>query len=177
MIQLGLFSDPEASKEILIDLIPTTAPEKSKSKISGNLSWSSPNSDLEILWFRLANFYFPERPDLGQYSIQWSERSQKRVLGSCNLTKKRIIIARALDRPELRWVLEPLVYHEMCHAVVGVRLSQNGRRKSYHGPEFYDLERLHPGTELLDSWIKSGGWQSAVRSFASHRGFKKRVKS
>jgi hypothetical protein len=90
-----------------------------------------------------------------------------------------VLVARALDRPELEWALEALLYHEMCHAVVGIKKSSNGRRNKIHGREFYEIERRHPGIVLLDNWIKSGGWQTAVRSFASHKAFikRQRVKS
>jgi hypothetical protein len=83
-------------------------------------------------------------------------------------------VARALDRPELKWALEALIYHEMCHAVVGIKKSINGKRNRIHGREFYELERQHPGIEQLDLWIKSGGWQKVVRSYSSHRAFLKR---
>jgi len=141
------------------------------------LRWNSSDLELNSIWQRLVSQYFPDRDDLEEYSISWSERTQKRVLGSCNLTKRKVLIARALDRKELSWILEPLIYHELCHAVVGVGRSKNGRRNSYHGDAFYKIEKLHPQINDLDTWIKSGGWQKAVRSFSSHRGFLKRTQT
>lgn len=137
--------------------------------------WGSDEDQLQAIWLKLAQEFFPLDFRLLEYQLVWSNRSQKRVLGSCNLTKKRVLIARSLDRPELKWALEALIYHEMCHAVVGIKKSGNGKRNRIHGQEFYALEALHPGIKQLDSWIKSGGWQKVVRSYSSHKAFQKRV--
>jgi len=133
--------------------------------------WQSKADVLEQIWTNLAQQYFPQDYRLGEYRVCWSERSQKRVLGSCNLTKRRVLIARSLDRPELTWALEALIYHEMCHAVVGIKRSSNGKRNRIHGREFYELEQRHPGVKELDRWIKSGGWLKVVRSYSSHKAF------
>jgi hypothetical protein len=137
--------------------------------------WESDVAELSLIWLRLAQQFFPNDYRLIEYQVRWSERTQKRVLGSCNLTKRRVLIARALDRPELKWALEALIYHEMCHAVVGIKRSSNGKRNRIHGREFYELERQHPGIKELDRWIKSGGWQKVVRSYSSHKAFLKRT--
>lgn len=131
--------------------------------------WTSSNEELARLWLRIAEEYFPNRCDLRDYKVIWSPRSQKRVLGSCNLTDKRVRVARALDNPAFRELLEALLYHEMCHAVVGMKKGRKGRRV-FHGREFRELERAHPFSRRLDLWIKEGGWRAAVRSYASHRG-------
>jgi predicted SprT family Zn-dependent metalloprotease len=93
------------------------------------------------------------------------------------MTTQRVRISRAMDRPELEELLDALLYHEMCHAVVGMYRSQTSGRRVYHGPEFRELERRHPAMRNLDQWIKSGGWSRAVRSYSAHLGARSRVKS
>ncbi len=139
------------------------------SRVERTTCWCSDDATLRSRWRRIAEIYFPERADLREYEVIWSARSQRRVLGSCNLDRRRVRIARALDRPELGHHLDALLYHEMCHAVVGMKAGKRGRR-IFHGKEFREIERRHPGSIPLDLWIRTGGWRTAVRSYASHRG-------
>jgi hypothetical protein len=119
---------------------------------------------LTSIWGSLAASYFPDRTDLLSYVVRWSTRRQKRVLGSCNITKRVISVARELNAAEHHVWLEPLLYHEMCHAVLERSVSRRGRKILWHGPEFKALERQHPGIGAMDAWIKGGGWRSAVLS-------------
>lgn len=64
--------------------------------------------------------------------------------------------------PQSKPYLEALIYHEMCHAVLGPPKVVRGRRV-IHGKEFKALERLHPEIKALDNWINSGGWNLSVR--------------
>jgi len=144
----------------------------SKVRMSPPELWVSSDSELRQRWDFLSNRYFPDRKELSEYQIIWSARSQKRVLGSCNLTHKRVRIARAMDRPELSNLLDALIYHEMCHAVVGVQ--RGARRRVFHGRDFRILEAIHPFSEQLDLWIRAGGWVKAVRSYSAHLGQKRR---
>ena len=57
--------------------------------------------------------------------------------------------------------LEPLLYHEMCHAALGEPEIVKGKR-IMHGSDFKALEKKHPEITQLNSWIKSGGWNKAV---------------
>ena len=95
-------------------------------------------------------------------------RCQKRVLASCNIHRRRILVAQELNNSSTSQWLEPILYHEMCHAVIGhgVALSPSGKRQ-WHGKEFKELEARHPQIKALDSWIRSGGWAKAVRSHRS----------
>lgn len=140
-----------------------------KSQSALDERWASSDKSLSMRWQRIAMEFFPNNTDLLNYKIVWSKRSQKRVLGSCNLRKKRVNVARAMDRPELDKHLDALIFHEMCHAVAGITHKENGRRV-FHGATFKELERKHPGILELNRWIKEGGWRGAVRSYASHRG-------
>lgn len=117
--------------------------------------------DVKIIWDTLVLNHFPTRPDLYSYKILWSNRPQKRVLASCNIQKKIVRIAPAMNLPEAEPFLEALIYHELCHAVVGINI-KNGRR-DIHSKEFKRIETLHPEIKNLDMWIKTGGWIKAVR--------------
>jgi hypothetical protein len=128
----------------------------------GSAAGDVPPERLEAVWERLRAGYFPERHDLSNYRLRWSSRAQKRCLASCNVYARTVNVAEALRDPGAAEILEPLLYHEMCHAVLGPP-RRNGRRRVYHGPEFRELERRHPAIALLDRWIASGGWARLSR--------------
>lgn len=128
--------------------------------------------ELELLWLSLRKNWFPDRSDIDTYTIHWSKRPQKRTLATCNITDRRVLVARELNYPPHKIWLEPLIYHEMCHAILGV--IKNGNKHSWHGKEFKALEKKHPMTKPLDDWIKLGGWQTAIRSDRGKRSAQKR---
>ena len=135
----------------------------------------SSDAFLKSMWLEIRAEWFPDREDVDRYNVIWSSRPQKRTLASCGVERKRVIVARELDRPEYHKYLPALLYHEMCHAILGPEQSRNGsRRRSWHGRSFKALERLHPEIALLDSWIKQGGWAHAVRSDRARRSHEKR---
>ncbi len=131
-----------------------------KKKIISQASPTSSN-DLRIIWHKLVYKYFPNQSNLLNYKIVWSNRPQKRVLASCNIEKRIVRVAPAMRLDESRPYLEALIYHELCHAVVGIGY-KNGRR-DIHSKNFKQLESLHPEIKNLDQWIKEGGWIKAVR--------------
>ncbi len=125
---------------------------------------SSDNTILRTFWQSLAEEFFPEHPHILHYQVRWSQRKQKRTLASC-LTERRVVtVARELNYPEHQVWLKPLLYHEMCHAVLGREVSRTKRGYAWHGPEFKALERRHPLIPIFDAWVKAGGWARAVRS-------------
>jgi len=124
--------------------------------------------DLQQIWGELLREYFPDREsDLSSYKIGWSARRQKRTLASCNIRKRRVNVAREMSLTQSLEFLKPLLYHEMCHAVLGDKVGRSGTKRLWHGPEFRTLESRHPEIKKLDLWIRSGGWSRAVRSFRS----------
>ena len=119
---------------------------------------------LSKIWEKLRRKYFPNVRVLEGYKITWSSRCSKRNLASCNYKNRKIIISPALNNVKLERILSPLIYHEMCHAVLGEPKCKNGRFV-YHGKEFHALEAAHPQIKELNEWIKSGGWANAKRSY------------
>jgi hypothetical protein len=120
---------------------------------------------LHAAWCSLRKEFFPDHPHIDEYTVIWSSRPQKRVLASCNIRDHRVVVARELFEPTAsRWIA-PVLYHEMCHAVLGegVRRSSSGKRQ-WHGIEFRQLETRHPDIAALNAWIATGGWAMAVRS-------------
>lgn len=131
-------------------------------------------SDIQLnaIWQKLAQEYFPDNQEIPNYKIVWSKRPQKRTLASCNIQDKKVNVARELNYPEHHKWLEPLIYHEMCHAEL--KYIQKETHRSWHGKEFKQLEKQHPRMEAFDYWVKSGGWLTAVRSDRGKRAAQKR---
>lgn len=122
---------------------------------------------LKIIWDKLNDDYFPEY-NLHNYRLEWSSRRQKRTLASCNVKKRVVRVASELNYYEHHKWLSPLLYHEMCHAVMAEGLiDENGHLKHkirWHGKDFKALERAHPLYYDFNFWIKHGGWSKAIRS-------------
>ena len=117
--------------------------------------------DIISIWRKLRSEYFPAREDIDDYKVVWSKRKQTSCLASCSIQNRRVLVAEAMQDPESIPFIEPLIYHEMCHAILGEPKIVKGRR-IMHGKEFKALERRHPGIKALNAWIKEGGWTKAV---------------
>lgn len=131
---------------------------------------------LYSVWRSLRAEFFPDHVNVDEYTVIWSCRPQKRVLASCNIRAKRVVVARELFEPSAsRWVA-PVLYHEMCHAVIGegVHKTASGKR-AWHGAEFRALEARHPDITALNAWIASGGWAMAVRSNRARMAWRSRA--
>jgi len=134
------------------------------------------DSKLSSIWAELIQQFFPERTELLAYTVAWSTRRQRRTLASCNLRRKLVNVALELNRPDCDQWLRPLLYHELCHAVLGESIGREGGRRAWHGREFRELERRHPHIKALDLWMKQGGWKHVVRSHRSQQAAKARLK-
>ena len=141
------------------------APRKMRATRSRRTAANDP--DLKNLWATLIQQYFPERTDLLSYTVKWSARRQKRTLGSCNITRSLVNMARELRHPEASEWIEAVLYHELCHAVLGKEVLSHCGRKAWHGAEFKELEARHPRSAELKAWITSGGWHRMVRNAKS----------
>ena len=124
---------------------------------------------LKYIWVRVRQRWFPNRPDLDRYTVVWSTRPQKRTLASCNIERRRVVVARELKYKQYHQWLPALLYHEMCHAYLGFSVVEEDGPNRWHGPEFKALERRFPQMKEFDSWIKEGGWDTAVRSDRAKR--------
>ncbi len=133
--------------------------------------------ELFKIWSKLHLEYFPHNLTLSNYRINWSTRGQKRTLASCNIQYQRVVVARELNYEHYQQWLEPLIYHEMCHAVIGFNVKKTRNRRSWHGAEFKHLEKQHPQMAEFDLWAKSGGWMTAVRSDRARRAAARRLKT
>jgi hypothetical protein len=153
-----------------------TANRSRKNTTRTKITSSKSDEFLLKVWFGLRREFFPEYPHIDQYTVAWSTRPQKRVLASCNIRRQRVLVAQELFEPAAaRWIA-PVLYHEMCHAVIGegVHLSQSGKRL-WHGRQFRQLESRHPDIEAMNAWIATGGWAMAVRSHRARRAWRYRA--
>ncbi len=132
-----------------------------KTVVSPSRNKISEDPDLKIIWNKLIDQYFNADPELKKYKVVWSGRSQKRVLASCNIYSKVVRVAPAMKFGDAPLFIEPLLYHELCHAVVG--FITVGRKRVFHSRQFRAQEARHPQIELLNQWIKLGGWTKSVR--------------
>jgi hypothetical protein len=128
--------------------------------------------ELALIWHKLRINWFPHCEELANYKVAWSSRRQKRTLASCNVRLMRVTVARELNHEPVKVWLEPILYHEMCHAVLKSRLSPGGRRM-WHDAEFRSLESKHPLIPAMNQWIQSGGWFRAVLSERSRSFWRK----
>ncbi|MBN8547846.1 MAG: SprT-like domain-containing protein [Deltaproteobacteria bacterium] len=130
---------------------------------------------LYATWTELIALYYPDRRDLLSYQVSWARRRQKRTLGCCNLTKRKVSIAQELRCPDFAHWVEAVLYHELCHAVLGTEAIKRGGRRAWHGTEFKQLEARHPNSAALQDWMRNGGWLAAVRSARSRAAWAKRA--
>ena len=127
-----------------------------------------PDPLLQRIWLELRSTFLPGEDSLDDYKVVWSARKQNRTLASCSVSRRRITVARELNHPSLVAQLEPLLYHELCHAYLA--------RFKYlrHGKRFRAIEAKHPRTRDLREWIKAGGWTTAVRRDRARRAYARR---
>jgi predicted SprT family Zn-dependent metalloprotease len=129
---------------------------------------SAETVELESCWRDIRKDYFPHRPDIDNYIVKWSGRRQTQTLASCNIERRVVRVSSLMKERDAVPYLEALLYHEMCHAVVGPIKVRRGRR-IIHGREFKALEHQHSGIKSLNRWIESGGWTNLVRRAEQRR--------
>lgn len=133
------------------------------------------DGDIYEIWLKLRRTWFPDRKELDSYALRFSKRKQTRTLACCDVFTRKVTVARELAYGDYRTWLVPLLYHEMCHAVLGSTARRTGKRRNLHGAEFKSLESLHPQINDLNQWIATGGWLKAIRSDRARRAAHKRT--
>lgn len=157
-----------------VEIVPETRPLEPKPRAPKSRATTKTDPHLGIIWSQLQREFFPGRTDISDYAVAWSTRSHRRTLATCNLHRRLVTVARELLPAQYHRVLPPLLYHEMCHAIIGKDVAQTKRGRAWHGKQFRDLERRHPEIKWLNEWIKSGGWSTAIRSDRSKRAWARR---
>jgi len=118
-------------------------------------------------------------------SIDWGRRSpvrgQRRSLrlGSLRASERHITVHPVLDIPLVpRYVLDGVVYHELCHWVappLDARAARAQRTHRIHHRAFRALEARFPFAERVDTWIEENiTWLIANAPYARPRSDKER---
>ena len=153
---------------------PARARRSRRTRATQSHSPGTSDEFLHNLWRGLRSEYFPDRPELDSYVVAWSSRSQKRVLASCNIRRHRVVVARELFEPTACQWIAPVLYHELCHAVIGEGVHLQSGKRQWHGAQFRALEARHPDIPAMNAWIRSGGWAMAVRSHRARQAWSRR---
>lgn len=123
-------------------------------QIRGRKQLSSPlgeHYDLEAIFDDLNQRFF--QGWMGRPNLSWAQAAARRNLGHYDSAHNAILISRVFDRPEVpRFLLEYVLYHEMLHLRFPVRMK--GSRRCVHSAEFRAQERLFPGWEEAEAWLK-----------------------
>jgi hypothetical protein len=97
--------------------------------------------DLEMLADRLSGQFFDG--DFPDVALFWSAKKVRRYWGKYYQDPPRIVINSRLDHPTVpRFVVEAVLYHEMLHHHLGIRLVEGRRRM--HTRAFRQAERRYP---------------------------------
>lgn len=86
--------------------------------------------------------------------LTWSSRPAKRQMGSYNMQDDILTINCALDRKDVpSYVIDFLMYHEMLHKALGVKISKG--RQLAHTAEFRRYEKQHPFYDAAETYLKN----------------------
>lgn len=115
--------------------------------------------DLAAIYERLNQAYFD---GLLRVGIGWSReggKGQKRQhsiqFGAYCYDDRMIRINPVLDAPNVPlYYLEYVMYHEMCHAYVGIETDKAGRPR-YHGRLFKERENRYEHIAFANDWEKN----------------------
>lgn len=89
----------------------------------------------------------------GRTAPRRRRRRRHITLGSYCRRKELITIHPHLDRANVPpFFVEAIVFHEMCHEVVGEERA--GGRRRVHTPRFHELERRYPMYAEAKRWAK-----------------------
>jgi len=129
-----------AEYDTFVRAIPPADFELPGARRGRRLSFTGPGRcrSLEESFQRVNNEYFHSK--LEQPELCWSPVAARRVLGSYQERKDRLIISQVFDSPKVPlFVLDYLMYHELLHKFLGIGRRSDGKR-CMHGPEFRAIE-------------------------------------
>ncbi len=86
--------------------------------------------------------------------LTWSMTVNKRTMGSYNIQNDVLTVNSALDDPRVPdYVVDFIMYHELLHKMLGVKIDSAGRRRA-HTAEFRRYERAHPDYERAQAFLR-----------------------
>lgn len=90
---------------------------------------------------------------MGRPQLTWSGTHARNRLGHYDPAHNAIVISRVFDHPRVpRVVVEYILFHEMLHLKHPVKL--RGSRRCVHSREFSAEEKLFPGLEQAQRFLK-----------------------
>jgi hypothetical protein len=90
---------------------------------------------------------------MGRPQLTWSRDHARNRLGHYDPAHNAIVISRVFDHPRVpRTVVEYILFHEMLHLKHPVKL--RGSRRCVHSQEFMAEEKVFPGLELAQRFLK-----------------------
>ncbi len=112
--------------------------------------------DLGSVFSRVNRAYFEGRMD--RPHLAWSRSVLRQEFGRYEASRDTVTLNRALDHPDVpELVVEYIVYHELLHKALGVRV-QSGRRRA-HNPAFREAERRFVQRAEAEASLKRLGEQ------------------
>ncbi len=150
-----LIKDPSIKTPLMRDFFRRNSRRiKKRPPLTGSTPTAGRVYDLQQIFDEVNREYFSGRVDAtitwGRHSLRKAAR--RRTLGSFNAETRTIRINPALDSPRVpRFFVEYIVYHEMLHAMMGIKRREDGRR-AVHTREFRERERLFRHYKEAVTW-------------------------
>jgi predicted metal-dependent hydrolase len=107
--------------------------------------------DLEAIFEDLNTRFFHGL--MARPQLTWSRNRARNRLGHYDPAHNTIVVSRIFDHPRVpRSAVEYILYHEMLHLKHPVKL--RGTRRCVHSAEFHAEERLFPGLENAQLFLR-----------------------
>ena len=154
---------PPYMDQVFAELGPQLGPDHIYNEnASGELTTDGEHFDLDEVLRSVTQFLPPTLSAEG-VRITWGKRPStpnKRTirLGSMDVRRSLIRIHPVLDSPFApRFVVEFVVWHELCHYVAPPQASEatsGDKKRKIHHPEFLALEERYPHHQEANRWIR-----------------------
>src|ERR1700676_5550771 len=107
--------------------------------------------DLELIFEDLNSRFFHGL--MARPQLTWSRNRARHRLGHYDPAHNTIVVSRIFDHPRVPLsAVEYILYHEMLHLKHPVKL--RGSRRCVHSAEFHAEEKLFPGLESANAFLK-----------------------